>query len=67
MLSRQGRCKTFDASADGFVRSDGCGMVILKRMDEAEAASALVTKGETCLRKRVNSRLRILEEAERCT
>ncbi|MXY14650.1 MAG: SDR family NAD(P)-dependent oxidoreductase [Proteobacteria bacterium] len=37
MLSRDGRCKTFNASADGFVRSEGCGMIVLKRLHEAQA------------------------------
>ena len=38
MLARDGRCKAFDASADGFIRSDGCGVLILKRLSDAEAA-----------------------------
>ncbi len=37
MLSSEGRCKTFDTSADGAVRSEGCGMIVLKRLHEAEA------------------------------
>jgi acyl transferase domain-containing protein/NADPH:quinone reductase-like Zn-dependent oxidoreductase/NAD(P)-dependent dehydrogenase (short-subunit alcohol dehydrogenase family) len=37
MLSNSGCSRTFDASADGFVRSDGCGMVVLKRLRDAEA------------------------------
>ncbi|HEY5806467.1 MAG TPA: type I polyketide synthase, partial [Povalibacter sp.] len=34
-LSAAGRCKTFDASANGFVRAEGCGVVALKRLSEA--------------------------------
>ncbi len=36
MMAADGRCKTFDASADGYVRSEGCGVVALKRLSEAE-------------------------------
>jgi acyl transferase domain-containing protein/acyl carrier protein len=37
MLASDGRCKTFSRSADGFVRSEGCGVVVLKRLADAEA------------------------------
>lgn len=35
MLSQDGKCKTFDASADGFVLGEGCGVVVLKRLSDA--------------------------------
>ncbi|MBY9086489.1 polyketide synthase dehydratase domain-containing protein, partial [Paenibacillus sp. HN-1] len=34
-LAEDGRCKTFDASGDGYGRGEGCGVVVLKRLSDA--------------------------------
>jgi acyl transferase domain-containing protein len=38
MMAPDGACKTFDAAADGFVRAEGCAMIALKRLADAQAA-----------------------------
>ena len=38
MLAPDGRCKTFDAAADGYVRGEGCGVIVLRPLSAALAA-----------------------------
>ncbi|NEO84960.1 MAG: type I polyketide synthase [Spirulina sp. SIO3F2] len=38
MMAADGRSKTFDHRADGYVRGEGCGIVVLKRLADAQAA-----------------------------
>lgn len=42
MMASDGRCKVFDAAADGFVRGEGCGIVVLQRLSDALARGAQV-------------------------
>ena len=37
MMAPDGRCKTFDAAADGYVRGEGCATVVLRRLSDALA------------------------------
>ncbi|MCC6191420.1 MAG: SDR family NAD(P)-dependent oxidoreductase [Anaerolineales bacterium] len=39
MLAPDGRCKTFDARANGYARGEGCGVIVLKRLADALAAN----------------------------
>jgi acyl transferase domain-containing protein len=44
MLSEEGRCKTLDASADGYVRAEGVGSAMLALLDAAQQPSDAVAQ-----------------------
>ncbi len=37
MMAPDGHCKTFDAGANGYVRGEGCAVVVLRRLSDALA------------------------------
>jgi acyl transferase domain-containing protein/acyl-CoA synthetase (AMP-forming)/AMP-acid ligase II/NAD(P)-dependent dehydrogenase (short-subunit alcohol dehydrogenase family)/acyl carrier protein len=41
-LSPDGRCRAFDASAEGYGRSEGCGVIVMKRLSDAIADDDMV-------------------------
>lgn len=75
MLSKLGRCMTFDKQADGFVRAEGGGLVLMKRLSDALlngdriyatiVASALNQDGRTTgmMAPNLNAQMKMMKEA----
>ena len=65
MLSADGRCKTFDAAANGYARSEGCGILVLKRLSDAQRDGDADLRGHPGQRGQSGRRFQWFDGAER--